>query len=66
MLSEKTGTYYFYGKFFKSYNLAPEPNYEDISDENLCYNAIKFNEFKNLIDCGYAEIKGKYTVKILK
>ena len=60
LLSEKTCTYYFYGKFFKSYILDPEPNYEDISDENLCYNAIKFNEFKNLIDCGYAEIKGKY------
>ena len=53
--SEKTCSYYLYGKFYSN-NYA---NYEDISDKNTCFNAQKFDEFKNIIDCGYAIIKFK-------
>ena len=54
--------YYFFGRYYKSMFFSEEPNtdYENIKDWNICYNAKKFNEFKNLIDCGYAEIKVNY------
>jgi hypothetical protein len=72
--SEQTCNFYFYGRYYKSLmdqlNKGNDVNrnYIDITDKNICYNARKFNEFKNLIDCGYAEIKvrfeGKdYTIK---
>ena len=73
--SEQTCNFYFYGRYYKSVidelnkgNNDVNRNYIDITDKNICYNARKFNEFKNLIDCGYAEIKvrfeGKdYTIK---
>ena len=60
--SEQTFIYYFFGRYYKSMFFSEEPNtdYENIKDWNICYNTKKFNEFKNLIDCGYAEIKVNY------
>ena len=60
--SEQTCSYYYYGRYFKQPRLPsneenPNRKYENINDKNICYGAKKFNEFKNLIDCGYAEIK---------
>ena len=60
--SEQTCSYYYFGRYYKQflypYNAETQNiNYEDINDRNICYGAKKFNEFKNLIDCGYAEIK---------
>lgn len=60
LISEQTCAYYFYGRFYKKYIQEQNTQYENINNENMCYNAIKFNEFKNIIDCGYAEIKGKF------
>ena len=32
----------------------------NISDANICYNADRFEDLKDLFDCGYATIKAKY------
>ena len=53
--SGKTCTYYLYGKYYSNHFT----NYEDISDKNTCFNAQKFDDFKNIVDCGYATIKFK-------
>ena len=62
--SEQTCSYYYYGRYYKSQSFygdeGPNRNYDNIRDKNICYNAKKFNEFKNLIDCGYAEIRVNY------
>ena len=59
--SEQTCSYYYFGRYFKNLlfydDKGPNTNYENIKDKNICYNAKKFSEFNNLIDCGYAEIK---------
>lgn len=33
--------------------------YINISDKNICFNADRFDDLKDIIDCGYATIKGK-------
>ena len=30
--------------------------YSDITDKTICFNSEKFDEMKNLVDCGYADI----------
>ena len=55
LTSENTCSFHLYGKYFQN----PRAPYSDITDKNTCFNARKFNEFKNLIDCGYAIIKFK-------
>ncbi len=50
--SDNTCNYYFYGRHAKN----PSRSYNNIEDKNICFNARKFNEFKNLIDCGFATI----------
>lgn len=62
LYSEQTCSYYYFGRYYKqflspSYGETLNIKYEDINNRNICYGAKKFNEFKNLIDCGYAEIK---------
>ena len=58
---KKTCRYLFEGRFnnivndetlMRSYNLHP-----DIEDKNTCFNAEQFPDLKDLLDCGYAEIK---------
>ena len=51
--SGQTCNYYFYGRHYAN----PSRTYNNIEDKNICFNARKFNEFKNVIDCGYATIK---------
>ena len=54
LFSEKTCTYYFYGKYYWD---PKKIKYEDITDKNICFNAQQFDDFKNLVDCGYSEMK---------
>ena len=63
ILSRKTCAYQYYGRFveiirkitdFKDWN-----GYPNIKDKNECFNAEQFPDLKDLIDCGYAEIKYK-------
>ena len=35
----------------------------NISDKNICFNVDRFEELKDVLDCGYATIKGKYNNK---
>ena len=71
MKSKQTCSYYLYGRYYDSVvslleegnNNNVNKNYEDITDKDICYNARKFNDFKNLIDCGHAEIKLKINDK---
>lgn len=37
--------------------------YINISDKNICYNVDRFEDLKDILDCGYATIKGKYNNK---
>lgn len=59
LTSENTCFFHLYGKYIQNYS-AP---YTNITDKNTCFNARKFNEFKNLIDCGYASFKFKVDQK---
>jgi len=57
--SEKTCFYYLYGPLFAN----NYKKYDDISDKNICFNVQQFDEFKDLIDCGYAIFKFKVNGK---
>ena len=62
ILGEKTCAYLYYGKFFDKLSQITNDfsnynGYEDIQDKNICFSAEQFPELKDLIDCGYAEIK---------
>lgn len=51
--SQKTCGYNMIGRNL----IAAEENaYSDIIDKNICFNSEQFDEFKNLVDCGYADI----------
>ena len=50
---ENTCTYHLYGK----YKWKEEVDYENIEDKNICFNADKFDDIKDIIDCGYATIR---------
>lgn len=58
----KTCSYLFYGKFLDelkqiSTDYSNYKGYENIQDKTICFNAEQFPDLKDLIDCGYAEIK---------
>ena len=58
--SNNTCLHLFYGRYFYSMfeqNMENYVEYQSITDKNACFNAEKFPELKDLIDCGYAEIK---------
>ena len=62
--SNSTCSYYYYGKVFDyfndlSQNYSNYKGYPNITDKNLCFNAKQFSDLKDLVDCGYAEIKYK-------
>ena len=50
---DNTCTYHLYGK----YKREKEIYYENIEDKNICFNADKFDDIKDIIDCGYATIR---------
>ena len=59
---KNTCLYFYYGKYFDelyelSNDLSKYKAYENIQDKNICFNANQFSELKDLVDCGYAEIK---------
>ena len=51
--SDKTCAYYFYGRYAQN----SKKKYREITDRKICFNAMKFKEFENLVDCGYAIVK---------
>lgn len=58
--SKNTCGYLLLGRY--SDEATSNPNlkgYPNINDKNICFKASKFPEVKDLIDCGYAEIKYK-------
>lgn len=66
--SNSTCSYYYYGKVFDyimevSQNISNYKGYPNITDKNLCFNAKQFPDLKDLVDCGYAEIKYKFSNK---
>lgn len=59
-----TCAYLYFGRYLDDTNSQDYPN---ISDKNNCFNAVQFDELKDLIDCGYAEVtfkQGTNTKKI--
>ena len=60
LLSEKTCTYYYFGRYY--YDLEKK-GYPNITDKNTCFNANQFDDLKNLIDCGYATINFSFNNK---
>ena len=46
-----------YARFYNDYE---GERYINISDKNVCYNVDRFEDLKDIMDCGYATIKGKY------
>ena len=36
----------------------------NISDKNVCFNVDRFDDLKDILDCGYATIKVKYSNKV--
>ena len=32
----------------------------NVTDKNVCFNADKFEDLKDIMDCGYATVKGKF------
>lgn len=54
--SENTCTYHLYGKLIA--NMFEENfEYPNVKNKNTCFNAAKFDEFADIIDCGYAVMK---------
>ena len=51
--SKNTCSYLYYGRFYgKSLT-----QYPDIQNKSVCFNAEKFDDFNDLVDCGYSTIK---------
>ena len=60
--SKKTCAYQLYGRFMESMlNLEDDKEnfkgYVNVEDKNSCFNAQQFSGLKDIIGCGYAEIK---------
>ena len=54
LLSKKTCKYYNFGRYFWD---SQKLNYPNINDKNICFNSEQLDDLKDLIDCGYADIK---------
>ena len=53
----------FYRTFDRFYNDYKGEKNINISDKNVCYNVDRFEDLKDIMDCGYATITGKYKNK---
>ena len=53
----------FYRAHARFYDDYEGERYINISDKNVCYNVDRFEDLKDLMDCGYATITGKYKNK---
>ena len=56
--TKNTCFYHFTGRFYDYVSLHPEQigTYLNITDPNICYKATSFDELKDLVDCGIANI----------
>ena len=53
-----------YSIFYKGYsNFWLNGNFPNIENPNICFNAIKFSEHNNILDCGFAKISFSYGLK---
>ena len=61
IMGKKTCRYLFDGRFNNIVNdetlMQNYKGHPDIEDKNTCFNAEQFPDLKDLLDCGYAEIK---------
>jgi len=60
--ARKTCTYLYYWRYYdrleETFSQGKQyEGYPNIEDKNLCFNAEQISELKDLIDCGYADIK---------
>ena len=52
--------------FYKTYSRFVDPDHYigerkiNVADKNVCFNVDRFEDLKDIMDCGYATIKGKY------
>jgi len=53
LLSKKTCNYYNFGRYYWDMK---KLNYPNINDKNICFNSEQFDDLKDLIDCGHANI----------
>ena len=53
----------FYRAHARFYDDYEGERYINISDKNVCYNVDRFEDLKDIMDCGYATITGKYKNK---
>ena len=60
--NKNTCMYRGYARFVDPDNYIGEKKF-NVSDKSVCYNADRFDELKDILDCGYATIKGKYNNK---
>ena len=60
LLGENTCAFNTFGELVQN----PSKPFSNITDKNICFNATQFDEWKNLIDCGYATYK--FNVKTMK
>ena len=51
--SKNTCSYLYYGRFYGK----PLTQYPDIQNKSVCFNAEKFDDLNDLVDCGYSTIK---------
>ena len=59
--SNNTCTYHYAARFLENY---PGVRKLNISDKNVCFNVDRFEDLKDITDCGYATIKAKYEDRI--
>ena len=59
--SKSTCAYQLYGRFLESYhnigNGEDFNGYVDVENKNSCFNVQQFSDLKDILQCGYAEIK---------
>ena len=59
--SNNTCTYHYAARFLENY---PGVRKLNISDKTVCFNVDRFEDLKDISDCGYATIKAKYEDRI--
>ena len=57
--NKNTCSYHTYSRFVNSDRFI-EKSKINITDKNVCFNAEKFEEYKDIMECGFATVKGKF------
>lgn len=55
--SRKSCSYNSYGRVFNDIYNKKIKEFQNITDKNICFNSQQFPELKDLLECGYADIK---------